>query len=687
MKQSLLLITGIFFYTVVAAQNVGIGTATPNANAALEIKSNNKGFLTARLSSAARTGMTNVAKGMMVYDTTLSNFYYHDGNRWKLFSEPNVDSLTNNYLNSPQETVNMTGINIVTNSNSGILYDDGGPAGNYSNDLHYSYVVSDQNNDSLVGYKVIVEQLSLAANDALGIVIADDQNNFLLLTGTTTGTYYFPATSSLAFVFQSDATGSAAGFRIRWSKVTVNRNNADVAPAYGWYFNASRVAVRGGISPNNSWTADSLGRLSFAYGSNAKAKGKGAIALGSYVSAGGTNSHAFGYLSNASGDHSTAVGFNAKAIGNISIAMGSFAEASGEYATAIGESVKASGFGALAMGYGNTASADYATALGKGTVASQVNATSIGNETIASGESSFASGIETTALGATSFSGGRNTLAQGNSSFAFGNNTQALGDYSVALGFQTTADSYGAVVIGRNNKIVAPGTRAIWNNVDPLFTLANGSNSTPNNIMTVFKNGRIGIGTDNPAIGFHIGVGSDAALTDGSGYMVLGDVNSSNLVFDNNEIMARNNGANNTLYLQNDGGALETGGSAAKPGGGSWSATSDARLKQHIQPYTDGLAQVLKINPVYFNYNERSGYDTSKQYVGIIAQELKEVAPYMVDSFKKDGTDYYKADNTSMTYMLINAMKEQQKMIVSQQQQINELKELLDTRSKNKSRE
>lgn len=686
MKQSLLLITGLFLYIIVTAQNVGIGTTTPNVNAALEIKSNNKGFLPARLSTAARTAMTNIAKGMMVYDTTLANFYYHDGSSWKLFSEQNVDSLTRDYLGTPAETVNMTGVGVITTASSGILYDNGGPAGNYSNNQYTTYIISDENVDSLVGYKIIVEQMNLAANDAFGIAVADDQANPLILTGTTTGTYYFPGTASLIFILQSDAAGNAPGFRVRWSKVTVNRNTADIAPAYGWYFNASKIAVRGGIAPNGNWIADSLGRTSFAYGLNAKAKGKGAIAMGSYVSAAGANSQAFGYFNTASGDNATAVGRNSKATGNTSFAAGLYAETSAESAVAIGGSVKASGFGSVAIGYGSTASADYAVALGQSTVASQINATSTGNETIASGESSFASGIETTASGVSSFSGGQQTLAQGNSALAFGRDTRALGDQSVALGFQTTADSYGAVVIGRNNKIVGIGTKSIWNNVDPLFTLANGSNSTPNNIMTVFKNGRIGIGTDNPAIGFHIGVGSDAGLADGTGYMVLGDINGSNLVFDNNEIVARNNGANNTLFLQYDGGALEIGGTAAKPGGGSWSATSDARLKQHVKPYEDGLAQVLKINPVYFNYNERSGYDTSKQYVGIIAQELKEVAPYMVDSFKKDGTDYYKADNTSMTYMLINAMKEQQKMIETQQQQINELKTLLNAQSKNNSR-
>jgi len=112
---------------------------------------------------------------------------------------------------------------------------------------------------------------------------------------------------------------------------------------------------------------------------------------------------------------------------------------------------------------------------------------------------------------------------------------------------------------------------------------------------------------------------------------------------------------------------LEVNGSAGKPGGGVWTATSDSRLKQSVQPYNDGLTSLMKINPVRFHYNEKSGYDTKPEYVGVIAQELQVVAPYMVNNFQKNGETYLNVDNSAMIYMLINAVKEQQ-------QQIEELK-------------
>src|SRR5690606_6370206 len=68
-------------------------------------------------------------------------------------------------------------------------------------------------------------------------------------------------------------------------------------------------------------------------------------------------------------------------------------------------------------------------------------------------------------------------------------------------------------------------------------------------------------------------------------------------------------------------------------------------------------AALLKIHPVKFHYNEKSGFDTQKEYIGVIAQELKEVAPYMVGTYTKDGEEYLNVDNSAMTYMLINSVK------------------------------
>lgn len=112
---------------------------------------------------------------------------------------------------------------------------------------------------------------------------------------------------------------------------------------------------------------------------------------------------------------------------------------------------------------------------------------------------------------------------------------------------------------------------------------------------------------------------------------------------------------------------------AAKPNGGVWTASSDRRLKQNIKKYTDGLEEILKINTVTYNYNSKSGYATDKEYVGIIAQEMQEIAPYMVRKMNPEKNDYLGFDGTPLTFMLVNAVQEQQEIIDAQEKRIAEL--------------
>lgn len=95
-------------------------------------------------------------------------------------------------------------------------------------------------------------------------------------------------------------------------------------------------------------------------------------------------------------------------------------------------------------------------------------------------------------------------------------------------------------------------------------------------------------------------------------------------------------------------------GNASKPGGGVWIAPSDKRLKENITDYSDGLAQLRQVRPVRYNYKRGGRYPSEPTYTGIIAQDLLEIAPYMVEN----GGDYYSVDPSSFTYMLINAVQE-----------------------------
>jgi hypothetical protein len=89
---------------IAANGNIGLGTATPNANASLELKSANKGFLLNRLTTAEKTTLQSllVAEdiGLMVYDTDIKGLFSWDGTQW--ISVVNTDAqdlaLTTNTL-------------------------------------------------------------------------------------------------------------------------------------------------------------------------------------------------------------------------------------------------------------------------------------------------------------------------------------------------------------------------------------------------------------------------------------------------------------------------------------------------------------------------------------------------------------------------------------------------------------
>jgi hypothetical protein len=125
-----------------------------------------------------------------------------------------------------------------------------------------------------------------------------------------------------------------------------------------------------------------------------------------------------------------------------------------------------------------------------------------------------------------------------------------------------------------------------------------------------------------------------------------------------------NNAANTITLLASFGnGDLEIGGSnATKASGTAWIPASDRRLKTNIEDYTKGLSDILKINPKSYNFNKASGRDTTKRHVSVMAQDLAQVAPEMVSTFKGKlngkETDLFQIDVSDLNWMFVNAIKE-----------------------------
>lgn len=107
-------------------------------------------------------------------------------------------------------------------------------------------------------------------------------------------------------------------------------------------------------------------------------------------------------------------------------------------------------------------------------------------------------------------------------------------------------------------------------------------------------------------------------------------------------------------------------GDASKPGGGTFvNSGSDKRLKSDVTPFTDGLDLLKRLEPINYKYNGKGGIDTSKKHVGLIAQDVLKVFPYMVGTFKSKlqetdaiETELFSLDTNALTYVMVNALKE-----------------------------
>jgi type VI secretion system Hcp family effector len=98
--------------------NVGIGTASPDNSALLQVSSTTQGFLVPRMSSAQKSGISQPAKGLLIFQTDgVSGFYYNHGTsgspNWTLLA-PSTSTLwvqsapgTSLILGNPSDSVGI----------------------------------------------------------------------------------------------------------------------------------------------------------------------------------------------------------------------------------------------------------------------------------------------------------------------------------------------------------------------------------------------------------------------------------------------------------------------------------------------------------------------------------------------------------------------------------------------------
>lgn len=120
------------------------------------------------------------------------------------------------------------------------------------------------------------------------------------------------------------------------------------------------------------------------------------------------------------------------------------------------------------------------------------------------------------------------------------------------------------------------------------------------------------------------------ALSTGNSRIFAWAYNVSDAYFPSTATWARNWGGTN-VFLYDSTGNISILNDGYKPGGGPWASWSDDRVKQNVKPYGAGLAEVVQLKPVAYEYNGAGGTRVDgKTYYGLSAQATRPVMPELV---------------------------------------------------------
>lgn len=170
--------------------------------------------------------------------------------------------------------------------------------------------------------------------------------------------------------------------------------------------------------------------------------------------------------------------------------------------------------------------------------------------------------------------------------------------------------------------------------------------------------------------------------------LIIGGTNTgTHLEIDCNEIHAKTNGTSAAqLYINNDGGCTNFGGGILVKGNivgqvdstgyatisgftsvsaGSFTATSDKRLKENIQSYTCNKS-ILDLDVKKFDF-----VNGEKNQIGCLAQDLQEICPEMV---VEDKNGYLGIKESKLVYLLLQELKNQKEEIAYLKKELSNLK-------------
>jgi hypothetical protein len=634
-KKIIFLLETFLIGFAVLAQNVGIGTNTPQAT--LDVRGNHRlGGLAKFISYDSVTGKigwTNsnlfvpVSQYLMQHSASAEGLYYNNSapvNGQLEYRDPVGDPVFyTNFVNSNGYFKGNLGVGVINpGAKLHVRYAPSGYTGPYQSgaviegdwDTYLQFLTPDWSESGLLFGK--------ASNGVSGAIVynpIDHPNGLHFRTG---------GNLTRMVITQEGNVGIGLGPNPPLAELHVSDGSVlfsapgdlpgiiNDPPVSGlgrrmmWY--TDKAAFRVGYVAATNWDKDKIGIYSVAMGYDTRALNVASTAMG--------------FETTATGHHSTAMGQNTYATGTGSTAMGIFTNATGNYSTAMGGNTVARGILSTVVGVYN----DSIATTSPTTLTSTTPLFIVGNGDNSSNRSNALTILKNgnTGIGTTSPKSLLH-IRQGTAGVA---GTLPYGPLSVEtnsaayIGLLTPDSFESGLIFGKNSNNASGGI--IYNNISNTNGLIFRTNGNLDRVA-ITNTGNMGIGTNSP-----------------------------------------------TAKLDVIGNVCATGGFAV---------CSDIRYKKDLTPISLALQSILSLNGFYYYWkkNEFRQLEFSDQkQIGFSAQEVEKLFPEIVMT---DANGYKSVDYGRITPVLVEAIKEQQGQINkqelqinTQQKQIDELKKLVE---------
>lgn len=487
------------------------------------------------------------------------------------------------------------------------------------------------------------------------------QYNILNISSSNLNVGYNTTTNGNSVVYGTNNVSANSGNILYGTNIISSGNNNTIVGR-----NISCSGANISIFGHNNVCANSGNLGIVIMGNNNIANEDYAISIGDTNSSSGLYSVACGYNNGSHGDYSVSVGSNNSVLSKSSVAVGRNNNLNGTdlyatiFAAGIGNYASINQSGIL-VGYNNQLRGNGGLIVGNNSSSSGTNNIVVGTNSYASGNNIllFGNNISTTNSNQIYFNN-QNINIVGSSGISMLSNSSGLSINPSNLSINTNISTTGNQINFNHQNInlsSISGTNLLVNN-SGLFINQSGiivntklaaqsgnftklsindtnviSGTGTTNYLSkfvsttgigngsIFDNGFIGIGTTNPQ--HKLDVVGNIAVSGSSGIYYY---NAPTLV-----------GPTNTLYLENNRIVL---------------SSSSIKTKENITDYTKGLSDVLRLNPVSFNY-----IGGNRRTAGLIAEDLDS---HNLEEFvvKNENNEPIDITYPQMIVLLINAIKE-----------------------------